>query len=405
MSTEDLGSDDIMFLIKGDGINEENPENSNFALNPFSGELFLIRPLDCDPPDGRQVFELEISAEDGRGRPLDGVVRARIRVINVNDNYPQFSREVYSFSLKENNPEGAVVGGVVAVDADGDRVEYEVEVNRVDARGRLMFGVDRTSGKVFANVCCLLSEISEKYLIKVCAFDAMHKNCCHVTINVVKEEKIEFNRKEIFVRIPEIELKKGKIVTEVGVTALAVNRTHELEFRVQKTNTFSEFFTILTKNDNKSEAFLMIAKDMNQVFKDFKEIPIMISVSNHRNSNFIDFCKINIFVVKTETKPVAKGAVSTARPQFTPTATPSIDMLSEIQMLSLLLASITITFLLIIIISINFWLKRESRDCIYDSAPNYESFDSIGRTNEEGGEVENKSYDLWHLRVKERNIL
>ena len=46
---------DIMFMLSGDGINDDEPEKSKFAINAFTGELFLIASIDRDAPNGMLI--------------------------------------------------------------------------------------------------------------------------------------------------------------------------------------------------------------------------------------------------------------------------------------------------------------------------------------------------------------
>ena len=44
-----------MFMLSGDGINDDEPEKSKFAINAFTGELFLIASIDRDAPNGMLI--------------------------------------------------------------------------------------------------------------------------------------------------------------------------------------------------------------------------------------------------------------------------------------------------------------------------------------------------------------
>ena len=70
-----------------------------FSLNSSTGELTLIQSLDFE---NKTKFNLIAIARDGGNPPLGSNVSILILVINVNDNPPLFTQDVFTFILKEN---------------------------------------------------------------------------------------------------------------------------------------------------------------------------------------------------------------------------------------------------------------------------------------------------------------
>ncbi|KAH9412803.1 Cadherin [Dermatophagoides pteronyssinus] len=136
----------------GNGVDYEHPEKSKFAINTFTGELFLISPLNRDPPDGREQYRLQIQAEDEHSEKINGSVTILIRVQNL--------------------AAGIDIIRLTAIDLDPDSIlRYSIEVNRVNSDGDLIFDIDELSGLISTAVCCLDRESIAQYTIKICATD------------------------------------------------------------------------------------------------------------------------------------------------------------------------------------------------------------------------------------------
>ena len=116
-------------------LDEENTSNSQieyhlqdqtrFSLNSSTGELFLIGELNREE---QSSYEFDISASDhGHPRPLSSIVRCRIDLIDMNDNYPIFDLSEYTFIIPETWSHLSPIGHVHATDAD----EYYGELSYI----------------------------------------------------------------------------------------------------------------------------------------------------------------------------------------------------------------------------------------------------------------------------------
>lgn len=85
-----------------------------------NGCLSLIKPLDRDPPDGYEIWQVLISANDEDGGPtsLPETTEVVITLIDINDNAP-FLDMPKPVIWRENQPEGGVITKLVAKDYDG----------------------------------------------------------------------------------------------------------------------------------------------------------------------------------------------------------------------------------------------------------------------------------------------
>ena len=388
-----------MFLLNGDGVEDDCPEKSNFAINAFSGELFLVRPLDRDPPNGRPVFELNITAEDDFGRKLDGMARVRIRVRDVNDNRPNFDRNNYSAKVEENNEAGVELIRVSAVDSDqSDVVRYAIEMNKVDGRGQLMFEVNELSGQLFVAVCCLDREDIDIYAIKVCASDGKHKTCCHVTIAVTdqNDNRPQFTRKTVIVSMASNELRAGRVVTNVSVVDLDLLSTNHFKFSLVP-NEVMNYFHLVTTSDI-TAAFLVISRDIQT----FSDISISVSVTDSDDSR-LDFCYITIKVtnytqIESNTNFSDSEGITTSTTSPVINITDSVPQTRDVidKRISILVFVLGLALSLVIVVLVR--RRPQTEEVIND-------FCSLRNYDSEGGETQNWTFDLSQLRVPETTLL
>ena len=99
--------------------------------------------------ESQDHYDLVVTCWDG-GRPsLSSATRVPVRVLDVNDNRPQFAAATYTARLTENNQPGVQVVRVVAADADeglNAELHYTIAASVPDGA----FDVDRADGSVRA---------------------------------------------------------------------------------------------------------------------------------------------------------------------------------------------------------------------------------------------------------------
>lgn len=94
-----------------------SPADLPFAVDPATGQVKVTNNLDYDDPSKRS-FEFTIIATDRGVPPKSMSTIARIKLTNVNDNYPVFSKPHYEVSIPETTPPGTSILQVSASDID-----------------------------------------------------------------------------------------------------------------------------------------------------------------------------------------------------------------------------------------------------------------------------------------------
>ncbi|XP_032384235.1 protocadherin alpha-8 isoform X3 [Etheostoma spectabile] len=110
---------------------------------------FLVLQKQLDRETAGKI-KLRLTAVDG-GKPVkSGAIEIIVDVLDVNDNSPVFTKELYSATLKENVPVGTVVIQVNATDLDegaNSEIIYSFG-NEVDTKLMDVFSIDEHTGEI-----------------------------------------------------------------------------------------------------------------------------------------------------------------------------------------------------------------------------------------------------------------
>ncbi|XP_032805797.2 cadherin-related family member 2 isoform X2 [Petromyzon marinus] len=105
---------------------------SNFTIDATSGVLIVSGHLDAESmdPSLNGTFRLTVMAEDQGNPPLNSTVSVVVKVEDLNDETPVFTKPVYTASVPENAIAGHFVVSVHAPDSDvsppNNRVSYSI---------------------------------------------------------------------------------------------------------------------------------------------------------------------------------------------------------------------------------------------------------------------------------------
>ncbi|KAF5301279.1 hypothetical protein FQA39_LY19101 [Lamprigera yunnana] len=152
----------IVYFLTGQGIDPDNPANSKFDINRTTGEIFVLKPLDRDQPNGRPQWRFTVFAQDEGGEGLVGYADVQVNLKDINDNAPIFPQGVYFGNVTENGTAGMVVMTMTAVDYDDPsegtnaRLVYSIEKNVIEEEtGSPIFEIESETGVIKTAVCCL----------------------------------------------------------------------------------------------------------------------------------------------------------------------------------------------------------------------------------------------------------
>ncbi|XP_046915568.2 uncharacterized protein LOC124496138 isoform X1 [Dermatophagoides farinae] len=151
-----------------------------FALNRTTGELFLINPLDRDPPNGRSRWRFSIQARNRQTQMILAMADVAITVRDINDNKPLFEQKLYRTTLMENGPAGQILSKLHAIDfdeadlADNGKILYSLIKSPVsDSKWTTdLFHIDPHNGVLTVLGCCFDRERRSEYRLIARATDA-----------------------------------------------------------------------------------------------------------------------------------------------------------------------------------------------------------------------------------------
>ncbi|XP_061302865.1 protocadherin-15 isoform X2 [Pezoporus flaviventris] len=202
-----------------------------FALNKYTGELSLLKSLDYESfSDTEATFTFLVEAFDSKGTMPPGLATVTVRVKDMNDYSPIFSKKLYRGMVAPDAVKGTVITTVSAEDQDppgtpASRVRYKVDVVQFPYSASI-FDVEENSGRVVTRVN-LNEEPSTVFKLVVIAYDdgdPVKFNTTTVEIAVLQPSVIpRFTQDEY--RPPPVSesAPKGTVVTVV--TAAALNQT------------------------------------------------------------------------------------------------------------------------------------------------------------------------------------
>ncbi|XP_051486845.1 protocadherin beta-15-like [Apus apus] len=166
------------------------PENEYFSVSFGTRvkdkkyvELVLEKPLDREE---QTEVGFSLIAVDGGSPPRSGTTQIRIVVLDVNDNAPVFTEEVYIGQVLENTPEGSVVLRVVATDLDaGPNGDISYQFSQMVGQGHSPFSIDPKTGEIKLTKA-LDFEVAENHELSVRATDGGGLSAiCKVLMQVV----------------------------------------------------------------------------------------------------------------------------------------------------------------------------------------------------------------------------
>ncbi|XP_055883316.1 protocadherin Fat 4-like isoform X2 [Biomphalaria glabrata] len=117
---EGSGGDLLYSITSGD-------PHQHFSIEPFEGALTLVSPLDYS---ATSFFSLQVIAQNKYKFSLNDTVLVNVTLIQVNVRTPQFTSDVYNWTVNETAGVGSSVGKVSAVDQDAGqfgKVSYSLK--------------------------------------------------------------------------------------------------------------------------------------------------------------------------------------------------------------------------------------------------------------------------------------
>lgn len=176
-----VGSE-IIQLLASDGDDRANAQlkysivsgndDFTFSLDPWTGSLSLARSLDFEGSTRSYALVFQATDCGVPSRSAQSALPLYFDVVDVNDNYPVFSSDVYECSFMESEGTSAVFDSNCQVGAmDADRTPSSITYSIVNPTAGLPFQVHPQTG-VLSIVGLSDAEVFSRYVIRVQATDS-----------------------------------------------------------------------------------------------------------------------------------------------------------------------------------------------------------------------------------------
>ncbi|XP_055033321.2 protocadherin alpha-C2 isoform X5 [Misgurnus anguillicaudatus] len=160
-----------------------------FALKEASDnyyELIVSEPLDREKV---AEYDITITVTDRGNPPLSDNETITLELLDVNDNVPQFPQSFYTIPVTENNPPGALLSSLTALDPDLHENQYLVyfiiEKEIANTSMSMLFSINPENGNLYA-LKTFDYEIDKEFLFHIEARDSgVPPLSSNVTVHII----------------------------------------------------------------------------------------------------------------------------------------------------------------------------------------------------------------------------
>ncbi|TFK12353.1 CKLF-like MARVEL transmembrane domain-containing protein 8 [Platysternon megacephalum] len=269
----------ITYAISGQGVTE--PPYGLFVINGKTGELNITRKVDREKyPE----FLVRGHALDQNGNKAEEPIDLRIRVSDINDNYPVFSTEVFIGSVEELSELGTLVMRINATDADepnnlNSKIAFKILQNSDQSSA---FNINSITGDITARLY-LDREKQSSYTLTVEAKDRAGDKIGLATTCTVRIKILDVNDN---VPVLERQTYEGSVEenrANVEIMRLKVSDKDEIfsdnwlaNFTIASGNE-GGYFRIVT-NAQTNEGVLTLVKELN--YEEMQSMNLNVVVTN-----------------------------------------------------------------------------------------------------------------------------
>ncbi|XP_054580019.1 desmoglein-2 [Eptesicus fuscus] len=291
----------ITYKYTGKGITE--PPYGVFAFDKNTGELNVTSILDREETP---YFLLIGYALDERGNNLEKPLELRIKVLDINDNEPVFTQDVFVGSVEELSAAHTLVMKINATDADepnsmNSKISYKI-VSQEPAYPA-MFYLNKDTGEIYTVSSTLDREEHSSYSLTVEARDG---NEGEITDKPVKQAQVQIRILDVNDNIPVVESQRYEGMVEENRVNVEVMRIKVLDADERGSDNWLANFTFVSGNER---GYFRIETD-NQTNEG---IVILIKALDYEEMKHLDFS-----VVVTNKAPFHKSIKSKYKPTSIP---------------------------------------------------------------------------------------
>uniref|UniRef100_A0A6J0T8D3 Cadherin-6 n=1 Tax=Pogona vitticeps TaxID=103695 RepID=A0A6J0T8D3_9SAUR len=304
-SDQDKGDGSLKYILSGDGAGDL------FIINENTGDIQATRRLDREE---KPVYILRAQAINKRtGRPVEPESEFIIKIHDINDNEPLFTKDVYNASVPEMSDVGTFVVQVTATDADDPTYGNSARVVYSILQGQPYFSVESESGIIKTALLNMDRENREQYQVVIQAKDMGGQmgglsgtTTVNITLTDVNDNPPRFPQSAYQFKIPE-SAPPDSPVGRIKATDADVGQNAAMEYSIIEGDG-SEMFGVITDKETQ-EGIITVKKALD--FEKKRQFTLKVEASNpHVDPRFLylgpfkDVTTVRIQVEDVDEPPV-----------------------------------------------------------------------------------------------------
>ncbi|CAN9502903.1 unnamed protein product [Ophioblennius macclurei] len=305
-SDQDHGNGVVKYVLSGEGA------GAIFVIDENNGDLHATRRLDREE---KAFYVLKATVVNKRtGQKLEPETEFTIKLHDINDNEPQFSKEVYTGSVPERSDIGTSVIQVTATDADDSMYGNSAKLVYSISQGHPYFSVDPNTGLIRTALGPgdMDREQREHYQVVIEAKDMAGQRggltgttVVNISLSDVNDNPPRFTQSIYQFRVPESS-KSGTPVGRIQASDRDIGRNAEMFFTIVSGDGM-DMFDISTDKDTQ-EGVITVSKPLDYEKKPSYTVEIQVQ-NTHMDPRFMssgakDMATVRIAVEDVDEPPL-----------------------------------------------------------------------------------------------------
>ncbi|XP_064283629.1 cadherin-9 isoform X2 [Passer domesticus] len=253
---QDKGDGNLKYILTGDGA------GSLFIIDENTGDIHAAKKLDREE---KSLYVLRAKAIDRKtGRQVEPESEFIIKIHDINDNEPKFTKDMYTASIPEMSGVGTSVIQVTATDADDANYGNSAKVVYSILQGQPYFSVDPETGIIKTALPDMSRENREQYQVVIQAKDMGGQmgglsgtTTVNITLTDVNDNPPRFPQSSYQFSSPE-SAPPGTPLGRIKANDPDVGENAEIEYSISKGDG-SDMFDIITDKDTQ-EGIITVKK-------------------------------------------------------------------------------------------------------------------------------------------------
>uniref|UniRef100_A0A674MD32 Cadherin-10 n=1 Tax=Takifugu rubripes TaxID=31033 RepID=A0A674MD32_TAKRU len=291
-SNMDKGNGNVRYVLTGDGA------GTLFLIDEKSGDIHATKRLDREE---KAMYTLNAKVLDrNTNAELEPDTEFNIKIHDINDNAPKFSKEIYFASVPEMSDVGTTVVTITASDADDQTYGNSAKLVYSILQGQPYFSVDSENGTIKTALPGMDREVKEHYQVVIQAKDMAGQmgglsgtTTVSITLSDVNDSP------------PRFSTEVGGAIGRIKADDPDVGRNAEMEYSIVGGH---DIFNIVT-DQKTQEGVIVIKKVLDYETK--KDYEFRVEVRNtYLDARFIhglqfkDYATVRVTVEDVDEPPV-----------------------------------------------------------------------------------------------------